>query len=420
MTERLACSNPTCSRTILPTTAAATGGLCGPCRRTQVSDERAAFIQANRRTIDPYAGITDPVALILRMAEPRPYDPLTVVLAPTSSLEDLYATLTSVESARLVDAGVHAFDQGNHDVAEEIMRCLVCWTSHSVDTLLDAFVAHQHYTPPMAFLRAGPSIRDLLLRRIAEPGAPHNALLVALAWIGDDRVVQQFAAWRDHPPSWAGDLFIPPEDYALEAGWELMIGPHRHDLVAPIGYALVPRTGPTDSPVTVVRPTEEPCGWCGKPLVALFTLDCTDPALAWLAVNTAVVVVRTCPTCTCYGVIYSAADATHHPGWHPANQRPTVLPDDPVWPLPANQLELSAQPRSPMYAANWLLPISFSQVGGHPTWIDDAWYPHCPTCTRRMPFLAQLSVPDIDSGEGIFYTFLCPTCLIAATGYQQT
>jgi hypothetical protein len=273
-------------------------------------------------------------------------------------------------------------------------------------------------TPAIAFARAGPAIRERLLQRIAQPSAPHNWLLLSLAWIGDDRVVEQFAVWRDHPPPWAGTLYVPLEDYACEAGWELLPGPQRHDLVTPVAYALVPRTGASESPVTVVRPTEELCGWCGQSLIALFTLDGTAPALAWLAVN-AVVVVRTCPTCTCYGVIYTFTDAIQ-PGWHPANQRPAVLPADSGPLLPADRLVLAAQPRTPLYAAAWFLPIRFSQVGGHPTWIDDAWYPPCPGCTRRMPFVAQLAVEDIEAGEGIYSAFVCPACLIAATTYQQS
>jgi hypothetical protein len=418
MTDRLACANPACSRTILPATAAATGGLCGTCRRAQVTAERAAFIQARRCTIDPYAGITDPVTLILRSIEPRPVDPLIVVLPPPSSLEDLYASLTPAEAARLVDVGVQLFAEGNDDLAEAIARCLVCLTMHPVTALLDAFVAQQHYTPAIAFARAGPTIRDLLLQRIQAPDAPYNALLLALAWIGDLQVAQQFAAWRAQPPSWANTLYVSPEDYALEAGWEVLPGPQRHDLVAPSAYALVPRTDASASPVTVVQETPEMCGWCGMPVTALFTLDGTDPALAWLAVP-AVVVVRTCVSCTWYAVSYTSIDATQ-PGWHPANQRPTVLPDDVGPPLSADQLVLAAQPRAPRYAADWFLPIRFSQVGGHPTWIDDAWYPPCPGCAHRMPFVAQLAVGDIEPGEGIYYAFLCRTCLITATTYQQS
>jgi hypothetical protein len=145
MTERIACTNPACSRTILPATAAATGGLCGTCRRAHAAAEGAAFLQAQRRTIDPYVGITDPVALILRIMERRPMDPLVAIVPPPSSLEDLHVGLSPADAARLVDAGVHAFVAGNHDLAEDIVRWLVCVTTHPVDALLDAFVAHQHY-----------------------------------------------------------------------------------------------------------------------------------------------------------------------------------------------------------------------------------------------------------------------------------
>lgn len=58
--------------------------------------------------------------------------------------EDLYGGLTPTEAARLVDAGVRAFAEGNHDMAEGIARWLVCLTvcwcaasfflSRSVDT----------------------------------------------------------------------------------------------------------------------------------------------------------------------------------------------------------------------------------------------------------------------------------------------
>jgi hypothetical protein len=418
MTDRLACANPACSRTILPATAAATGGLCGPCRRAQATAADAAFLQANRRTIDPYAGITDPVTLILRIMEPRPVDPLIVILPPPASLEDLYASLTPTEAARLVDAGVQAFAEGKYDLAEAIARCVVCLTAHPITALLDAFVTQQHYHPSIAFARAGPTIRDLLLQHIQAPDAPYNALLLALAWIGDAQVVQQFAAWRAQPPSWAATLNVPPEDYALEAGWELLPGARRHDLVATVAYALVPRSVPAPSPVTVVQETPETCGWCGTPMTALFTLDGTAPALTWLAVN-AVMVIRTCVSCACYGVIYTSADPTQ-PVWHPANQHPPFLPDDSGPPLPADQLVLAAQSRLPWYAADWFLPIRFSQVGGHPTWIDDASYPRCPDCTRRMPVVAQLSVADIEPGEGIYYAFLCSPCRIAATSYQQS
>ena len=61
-----------------------------------------------------------------------------------------------------------------------------------------------------------------------------------------------------------------------------------------------------------------------------------------------------------------------------------------------------------------------SQLGGHPEWIQDAFYPQCPTCQQTMPFLGQAAFEDWNDGEGVFYLFLCLSCRKAATHYQQT
>jgi hypothetical protein len=88
--------------------------------------------------------------------------------------------------------------------------------------------------------------------------------------------------------------------------------------------------------------------------------------------------------------------------------------------LPVDPLQLGAD-RSPFFAADQFLPTSFSQLGGHPTWIQDASYPACPDCENTMMFVAQLDHDDIeDFSEGLFYAFLCPNCRTTATTYQQT
>lgn len=85
-------------------------------------------------------------------------------------------------------------------------------------------------------------------------------------------------------------------------------------------------------------------------------------------------------------------------------------------------LHFGGTPRPRIESANWLVPgVRFSQVGGHPTWIQDAEYPRCPDCGRTMPFVAQLSNEDIEEGaEGIYSIFACRECGVAATGYQRT
>jgi hypothetical protein len=112
------------------------------------------------------------------------------------------------------------------------------------------------------------------------------------------------------------------------------------------------------------------------------------------------------------------------PVWHEGNAKPGYLPPDSSdWgAFPKAPLVLSEHTRHYLEAANWsMLPgVAFSQVGGLPTWIQDAEFPSCPNCANTMPFIGQISNEDFDHGEGIYYCFHCPQCDVTATSYQQT
>ncbi|MFB9242837.1 hypothetical protein IV454_20830 [Massilia antarctica] len=68
------------------------------------------------------------------------------------------------------------------------------------------------------------------------------------------------------------------------------------------------------------------------------------------------------------------------------------------------------------------------RVGGHPTWVQSADYPDCPSCARTMHFALQLdsALPTMDGdtwswgGGGLCYVFQCAPCRIAAYLWQCT
>jgi len=74
-----------------------------------------------------------------------------------------------------------------------------------------------------------------------------------------------------------------------------------------------------------------------------------------------------------------------------------------------------------MHAADQFLPTQFSQLGGHPAWVQDSAYPKCLECSRTMMSLAQLDHQDIEEySEGTYFGFVCLECMATATVYQQT
>ncbi len=71
---------------------------------------------------------------------------------------------------------------------------------------------------------------------------------------------------------------------------------------------------------------------------------------------------------------------------------------------------------------------NLNRIGGEPSWIQDAEFPHCPMCSRLMPFLFQLD-SDLTAAEGgewlwgsggIVYGFWCDDCKISGMLWQCT
>src|SRR5262245_55100715 len=102
MSLRVACKSSGCTRTILAATAARTGGFCMPCVQTKEREQRAAYIRANRRDVDPYAGIDDPLELLKIVHSPPKPDPLIRHAQPPRQPAALYAELDSGQIAALL------------------------------------------------------------------------------------------------------------------------------------------------------------------------------------------------------------------------------------------------------------------------------------------------------------------------------
>ncbi|WP_251037567.1 DUF1963 domain-containing protein [Paenibacillus albidus] len=120
-------------------------------------------------------------------------------------------------------------------------------------------------------------------------------------------------------------------------------------------------------------------------------------------------------------------DAQGEPRFSVHNRKPDYLED--IAPEEEGEEFLSAgrelfcsvQPRNGYHAVQWALDPAVSQIGGHPTWVQDAEYPPCPCCSRPMRFVAQLDWAQLeDYGEGIYYMFICAKDRITATTYQQS
>jgi Domain of unknown function (DUF1963) len=184
--------------------------------------------------------------------------------------------------------------------------------------------------------------------------------------------------------------------------------------------------GQDRGPAEAITQLDDRCRWCSSPLICLVDLDLTDQRLAFLGrfVGRGLprLQVAACERCSPYGVIFSELDAAGRCRWSDHCTRPALLDAaldrQTVEPLPRARLILDQRRRGPFVALE-LVDGGASQVGGHPLWSSDAWYPDCPGCSRPMAFVAQVQTSDLrEPAAGVWYAFVCFDCSITASSYQ--
>ena len=422
MSDRIPCRTPGCEHRILLSTAERNDGFCMPCVQAAARKAHDEHVRLNRRDVDAFAGVSDPVEVLKIMHLPRVTDPLINPVPYPEPAESLYVRLDMEGQRRLAEHAEALLGTAHHDDAEDIVLCLAAFTDAPLDSCLRALVAEGDAWPSLPFRRASPGLRDDLIALLDRDGVNRDHLLLALAWIGDAVVVDLFQGWRAQPPAWAGTLYLAPQDYAREAGWELDEDDRRRPLYFDACTQLVPGASDRSTGFMAVTDRDDTCPCCSRRLTNLFELDPSAFGLGDWAGAGRMLQVATCEVCTAFGTVWGAFDEQGRWRWHAANPMPGHPPGDAqdwAW-LPRNPLVPAAK-RTPWFAADDFLPTTFSQVGGQPTWVQDASHPVCPDCSKTMRFLAQLDHADIEAhSEGIFYAFVCMGCRTTATMYQQT
>ncbi|WP_433750894.1 DUF1963 domain-containing protein [Paenibacillus amylolyticus] len=434
MTERIPCIREGCANTILPATAARTGGYCMPCKQEMEREERQRYIEANRRDVNLYAGITDPVEILKIMHKPQVRDPLIRYTPYEQSEEQVYLSLSVEQQDQMKHYAMQQIRTGDEDTGKDILVYLVCYHDISLTAEIPELLEQEIYYPAILYKSASGEARDRLLQQVNTDDENRNHILLILAHIGDDVVVQQFRQWRQSPPSWSSELYVAPEHYTTEAGWELTKDGQRRELFITPSYSLYKVKENEETNVAIsgdslsmLTPSTNCCRWCGGALTILINLDVKHPALKDVSWHAQRLRIQTCVICSSYGVVYMELDAAGEPLWSSHNVMPVgaeeIDLDDygKLAPDAGRQFRIADASRHGFHASEWAMEPSLSQVGGHPGWVQDADYPRCPRCSARMKAVAQLDWGEVEEyGEGMYYMFICEPCQMTAVSYQQS
>lgn len=414
-----------------------------PCHQGMERRKGEEYVAANRRTVNLYAQVTGAVDILKVMYTEHPRDPLIEYLPYEKSKEELYGSLSMAEQERMLEYAMNHLREGDQDICREVLTSLVCYNDLQLTEYLPVLLEHELYYPAMLYKDASPELREQLKQRVETDEENRNHLLMMLAWIGDDVIVKQFKRWSEQAPSWSDSLYVRVQDYAQTADWELTDAGERRDLYRSRSYAMIGDSGqsqdssyePTQDqshdqnqrPFRLLTPATDSCPWCGVRLTHLVDMEAKHPSLGGMSWNGARLKVQTCMLCSCYTTVYMDITPDGEPRWSASNERPDYLPElqpedfDQSYLAAGPRYRLADQPRPALHGSEWTLEPMLSQMGGHPAWIQDAYYPTCPCCSKTMLHIGQVDWAAIERlGEGIYYMFACEDCCKTAVTFQQT
>lgn len=131
-----------------------------PCVQADAAQERKLYIEQNRRDLNEFEGITDPVEVLKIIHQDRKWDPLINWIPHPTSTDRLFAELTDEQQRRLAQYAVTLIGGERNDEAEAIVLGLAAFTHAPLEICLEALVAHGEFQSSLAFHRATPAIRD--------------------------------------------------------------------------------------------------------------------------------------------------------------------------------------------------------------------------------------------------------------------
>jgi hypothetical protein len=422
MSEKVLCTQ--CKVSILKITAERTNDLCMPCAQKKCREEEQKYIEANRKEIDLYKDIDDLVEIIKIYHTKQKYDPLINYIPFKGNIEEVYKKLTEEDENRLTDLIIQEADRGNIDYLETIGLELMAYRSCDLFKVHQFMVDNNIYDPPVLFRNTHETIVDTLLQQVDEDVKNRDGILLALAWTGGQKVVSKFYAWRQKAPEWKDKLYIPPYEYPRYAGWEVESPSEVKKLYFEQCYPLLSsRDTMAVGSLQSCTQSNTRCQWCGKNLTNLLEIDLSESTFDFLTIEGKCLALATCETCIyATDILYMDFDANGNAKWSKHNIQKYPIDHDDYEKFPSNTLYMSKNAQPAFYSAEGgALLKSFSQIGGMPTWEQDAAYPVCPSCQKTMTFIAQLSGEEVvSSGYGTYYIYICNECKISATNYQQT
>jgi hypothetical protein len=296
----------------------------------------------------------------------------STLIHPESKLHHLhFIKMTEEESRIFTDKAVN--ELADDLLADTLLYLALFTNGKCIIPHYDRLISKGLFYPCEIYIHADSDIAQKLIRIIEEQflKVSVNHILICLAWIGTPNVIDFFLKSTSSKPNWAKGLYVSPKEYAEQASWTIGSDNKKINLISETILPLVKseQSSTSNSIKTFVRHSDN-CKWCNNTLTTVFKID--EKAIT------------TCLFCGCFGNFYMKLNDKGESSWHSKNSKPDYLPENSEMdPISENILKVSSEQRLPSHTISQFTYNTKSQIGGFPTWIQDAEHMSCIDCNKK-------------------------------------
>ena len=277
------------------------------------------------------------------------------------------------------------------------------------------------YYPSELYYNADEEVRDTLIEKImtTESHNEGSCLLGCLAMIGDKKAQDTLYELKIHPRPWRQKLFVDSDIYAEQAGWTFD-GENKHiKLNYNTCFSFEVGDTKNENGTCIARKRGEKCPHCGCELIDILVIDGRDERFAFLGLD-GIITASCCPSCVVLpeGIsnrftLDGKSEILEYEG-----EEQNYFEEQTIQDMVENRFVPSIQEKSIFYGA---FDSDVNTIGGFANWVQDWEYKECPSCGKKMKYLAQMHWDTImDFAEGTLFIEICPECKIITMFHQQT
>jgi hypothetical protein len=154
-----------------------------PCLKAKKIREQEEYIIKNRKIIDPFAGISNPLDIIKTFHKPRLNGPLIQYQPYNKLISQQYRELDNDQIYQLIEYCIMLYKENESDQAKRVTSCLITFIDADITSFLNHMILREDYHPAFLFKGANLGTKKFLLEKYLQNNDAESDLFKVIIWV---------------------------------------------------------------------------------------------------------------------------------------------------------------------------------------------------------------------------------------------